>query len=329
MRSGYISAEVKRFEHTVLFALRRHGAVGRVLVLAVSGGPDSVALLHALVRLQMTTQIRLQVVTVNHGLRPTAALDCEMVQALSQKLGVTCETVTLEPFLNATGLESQARTARYHALHEAKKKVGADFIVTAHTASDQAETLLMRLGRGTSLGGAAGIHASREDAVLRPLLQCTRSQVLDYVKALELPFVEDEMNADTQFLRVRMRLSVLPALNEACGYEVAPRLEAFASQAFEDDAFLQQQAMVALSRLSLSVSAVDRPGVLALEKPIRRRVLALFLERNGHALNAQHLAQVDAAFDSPRAVTLSASLRLTVSLSTAKLGPVAKREQVR
>jgi tRNA(Ile)-lysidine synthase len=324
MRAGYINAEVKRFEHTVLQALRRHGAVGCFLVVAVSGGNDSVALLQALVRLQKSTKTRIQVVTVNHGLRPTAARDCEMVQALAAKLAVPCQTVALEPFSTATGLEAQARIARYQALKHVKDRVGANFIVTAHTASDQAETLLMRLGRGASLGGAAGIHALREDAVLRPMLQCTRSQVVEYVRALGLPVVEDAMNSDVQFLRVRMRTSVLPAFSEACGYDVAPRLQEFAAQAFEDDAFLQHQAMVSLTRLSLSTSAIDRPGVLALEKPIRRRVLTLFLERNGLAPNAQHVAQVDAAFDEAGAVTLSASLRLTVSLSTAKLDALEK-----
>ncbi len=309
MRAGYVNPHVKRLEAQVFRSLHRLGAQQRSLVVAVSGGADSMVLLHALHRVQKAAKLRLQVATVDHQLRAQSGDDCQMVEQASERLKLPCARLTVEVDSKASGLESRARDARYAALQSFQKACSADFVATAHTASDQAETLLMRLARGSALKGAQGIAHHRTDDVIRPLLGCSRGEVLGYASALKLPFVTDSMNADAQFFRVRVRESVLPALTTAAGFEVAPLLARFCAHAQDDEQLLSSMAQVALVRVSLSPTRLDGASTLGLLRPIRRRVLALFLEQNQLLASSEAIASLEGTLESGRAVTLSSAMQ--------------------
>lgn len=167
---------------------------------AVSGGPDSMALLamaaHAFAG-------RVEAATVDHGLRPVSAEEAAMVGQWCRSSGVT--HAVLHPPQPLTGnVQQWARTQRYAALEQWRADRGIDWIFTAHHADDQLETVLMRLNRGAGVNGLAGIRA-RQGRILRPLLGVRRAQLLDYACQRGLPFVNDPSNVDPRFDRAVIR----------------------------------------------------------------------------------------------------------------------------
>ncbi|HEV2157014.1 tRNA lysidine(34) synthetase TilS [Bradyrhizobium sp.] len=186
------------------------------LVLAVSGGPDSVALMWLAARWQrsLARGPRLTVVTVDHGLRPEAAREAREVKRLATALGLTHRTLRWRGAKPKTGLPAAAREARYRLLAEAARKTGASHVLTAHTRDDQAETLLMRMLRGSGLAGLSAMArlTARDGIVLaRPLLDVPKSQLIATLKRARIGFADDPTNRDTAFTRPRLR-ALLPQL---------------------------------------------------------------------------------------------------------------------
>jgi tRNA(Ile)-lysidine synthase len=182
---------------------------------AVSGGADSLALL---LLASAALPGRVIATTVDHGLRADAADEARMVARLCAGLGVVHETVTVS--VEPGNLQDRARDARYAALCSAFGKHGADVFATAHHADDQAETVLMRLNRGSGLNGLAGIRARRivgsdaspgECLVVRPLLHWRREELARIVAAAGIDPVRDPSNDDDRFERVRMRRALARA----------------------------------------------------------------------------------------------------------------------
>ncbi len=194
--------------------VRRHAllASGEHVLVAVSGGPDSVALLHVLRLLQPGLGLQLSVCHVHHGLRPAADQDAEFVRGLAARLEcpVTVERVVV-PLGAGRSLEESARAVRYAALRRVARESGAVRIALGHTADDQAETVLMRVVQGAGPRGLAGIPV-RRGRLVRPLLEVDRATVLAHLGAHGLPFVEDATNRDPKLLRNRIRHEVLPLL---------------------------------------------------------------------------------------------------------------------
>ncbi|WP_164018730.1 tRNA lysidine(34) synthetase TilS [Pyxidicoccus trucidator] len=293
---------------TLEAAYKRLGLEGRSVLLAVSGGADSTALLVGTVRVAPRLGLRVEAATLDHGLRPGAEAEVRAVEGLAARLGVPCHARVLEVGAG-TGLEARAREARYAMLETVRRERGLDVVATAHTASDQAETLLMRLARGTALRGAGGIHASRPGLV-RPLLDRTRDEVVAFLEAEGVGFWTDPMNSDPLFFRTRIREDVLPALSRAAGYRVEARLAAFARHAAEDDALLTRLAEEAWRRLLLHDESLDAVGVRALEPPLRRRVLVRLLERDGLPVDDATLLRVLSAVERGRNTPLGQGYEL-------------------
>ncbi len=195
-------------------AVSRHDLLrtGDRVLAAVSGGPDSVALLHVLVCLRSEYHLEVGVCHVHHGLRPEADRDAAVVQGLAAQLGcpVTVEhvAVTLEPGCSP---EQAARAARYAALERAARRFRATRIALGHTADDQAETVLMRVLQGAGPRGLSGMPI-RRGRLIRPLLDVDRATVGAHLAAHGLPAVDDATNRDPKFLRNRIRHELLPLL---------------------------------------------------------------------------------------------------------------------
>jgi tRNA(Ile)-lysidine synthase len=186
------------------------------LVLAVSGGPDSVALMWLAARWQrgLARGPLLTVVTVDHGLRPEAAREAREVKRLATELGLTHRTLRWRGAKPKTGLPAAAREARYRLLAQAARAAGASHVLTAHTRDDQAETLLMRLLRGSGLAGLSAMaQISERDGIIlaRPLLDVPKSQLIATLKRAKIGFADDPTNRDTAFTRPRLR-ALLPQL---------------------------------------------------------------------------------------------------------------------
>ena len=175
----------------------------------VSGGPDSVALLRALVELGGEPAV----LHVDHGLRGEESRgDADFVRELCERLGVRCEVRRLN-LEEGPNLQERAREARYRLAEEVADGLGLRGIATGHTADDVAETVLMNLARGTGLRGLAGIPPVR-GRLVRPLIQRTRREVLEYLASLDQPYRTDPTNLTGKYARNRVRLQVLPVLEE-------------------------------------------------------------------------------------------------------------------
>src|ERR671916_2821416 len=202
MRSASFSNKVHR-------TAERYGMDLRHPLALVSGGPDSVALLRVVVALGGEPVV----LHVDHGLRGEESCeDAEFVRELCRRLNVRCEVRRLGLDGNSN-LQERARDERYRLAGEVAAGMGLGVVATGHTADDVAETVLMNLARGTGLRGLAGIPPVR-GKVQRPLIGCTRTEVLDYLSEIDQPYRTDPTNLTGKYARNRVRLEVLPVLEE-------------------------------------------------------------------------------------------------------------------
>lgn len=228
------------------------------LIVAVSGGPDSIALLALLAEWAGRGRPGLLAVTVDHGLRPEAAQEALMVGEFCATLGVEHRTRCWSGHKPQTGIQEKARAARYALLAEEARATGANAIVTAHTADDQAETLLMRLAAGSGLAGLAGMapRSLVNGIVLaRPLLGIAKSRLVATCKARGLSFVRDPSNDDPRFTRIRWR-QLLPEL--AGAGLTAGRLGQLAGRLARAEEALDRLAVRALAALPAGEDAGRR-----------------------------------------------------------------------
>ncbi len=212
---------------------------GERVVVGVSGGPDSMALLHALRVMSRETGWRVHGAHLHHGLRGTAAdRDLALVKAYAEGEGVPLTIERLAPeSLDGPGVEARGRMLRYAFLHRVAERTGAERIATGHTMDDQAETVLLRLLRGSGTRGLAGIQPRRDDGVIRPLLLARRRSVIAFLKGAGIAYGEDETNRDARFLRNRVRHEVLPLLR-TLSPRITERLASMADRLRADEAYL-------------------------------------------------------------------------------------------
>ncbi len=254
---------------------------GDRVICAVSGGADSVALLYGMFLLREKLQIRLEAVHFNHCLRGQESdRDEQFVRALCHRLDIPLTVGTAQVQPGKKGLEAAAREARYAFFAELPGK-----IATAHTADDNAETVLMHMVRGTGLKGLGAIAPVRGQ-LIRPLLTATRQQVLAFLQEHNLSFVEDSTNQTDAFLRNRIRHHVMPLLLRE-NPRMAENLSAMALRLREDEQALREHADF--------TDGVDIAWLRQLPKARRSRVLTEFLRHCGvREPEAEHVALAEA-----------------------------------
>jgi tRNA(Ile)-lysidine synthase len=194
-------------------------ASGSSVLVAVSGGPDSMALLDVMADLSATYRLRLHAHGVDHGLRPAAAGELDLAEGHANARGVPFGRTAVSVAAGGN-LQERARQARWTALAAAARAVGAKAIATAHHADDRAETVLIRLLQGSSSRGLGAmpardpVSAAPDIEVIRPLLRARKSDVLAHVERRRVPHAVDPSNDDARFLRTRVRRELLPLLCE-------------------------------------------------------------------------------------------------------------------
>lgn len=287
--SSHDSTPVSDAEAAALFAdLKGQPA----LVLAVSGGPDSTALmlLAARWRASLKQGPKLIAVTVDHGLRPQAKQEAAAVATLARKLKLAHRTLRWTGRKPKAGLQQAAREARYRLLSEATRKARATHILTAHTLDDQAETVLIRMARGSGITGLGAMARSApvpgdgtgKTVLVRPLLDLPKSRLIATLKAAKISFAEDPSNRDPRFTRARLR-GVMPVLGEE-GLD-ARRLALLARRLKRADDALEQAVAAAEELLVLKSGqgavTYDRTKYGLMPDEIALRLLGRAVARHG------------------------------------------------
>lgn len=313
------------------------------IVVAVSGGPDSVALmwLAARWRKALARGPDLLAVTVDHGLRPESAREAHDVKRLASSLGVAHRTMRWSGEKPRSGVPAAARAARYRLLARAARQAGASHILTAHTRDDQAETLLMRLLRGSGIGGLAAMarESEREGVLIgRPFLNISKSQLVATLQKARIGYADDPTNRDTRFTRPRIR-AVIDGLSAEGGD--ARNLARLASRLARANAAIEVLADGAARYLALRDQVTgSRPAArtphatfeaeafASLPDEIRLRLLLRAIDRVGHEGPAE-LGKAEALLAHLDRASQTASKTREVRLKQTLAGAVVSLEEGR
>lgn len=303
-------------EISALFAgLRKEPAI----LLAVSGGPDSTALMYlaARWRKRMKTGPRLVAATIDHRLRKVSAAEARAVKKLAGSLGVEHTTLRWSGPKPANGIPAAAREARYAMLARAAHEAGATRVLTAHTLDDQAETFLMRLAHGSGLTGLAAMarySVRGHVGIVRPLLQVPKSRLIATLEKARIPFADDPTNRDTAFTRPRWRKLMPELAREGVDARNISRLVLRLARANEALDAVVDRAEGALVQHDGKRRTIDARAFLTLPDEVRLRLLRRTVDRAGHEGPAE-LGKVEFLLDEVvgAAATSKDSLRRTLA----------------
>ena len=257
------------------------------VVVGVSGGPDSVALLYALHQLSKSYDLTLHVAHLNHGFRGKEALrDARFVEHLAEEMGLSCmvETYDVPAYKKRRSLSSQeaARIVRYQFLEEVRNKVSATKIALGHNANDQAETLMMWLFRGAGLKGLGGMPPVR-GVIIRPLIETTRKEIEEFLSKKNIPFVLDSSNQKNEYVRNRIRQEIFPLLEEHYNPQIVKRLVNTAHILSIENDYLENKAQKVLDEITVSEKGttvvIGKKELLALPLAMQLRCLRAVLQK--------------------------------------------------
>ncbi len=273
---------------------------GDSAIVAVSGGADSLALAYALIKEAPNLAITLIAVTVDHQLQTGSADQAKKVQEQLKAMGYQEVIIEKVSVLEKSGIEADARTARYAALDAIAHAYGASQVFLGHTRDDQAETVLLGLARGSGTRSLSGM-ATVNGKYARPFLQLTRLQTVAACAEAEISAWNDPHNANEQFSRVRVRNKVMPVMEEEIGPGIAAALARSAAILRDDADALDEMAQAVISRVDLS--DLDCAALAELPRAIRSRVLRAAIYAAGApsgSVSADHLSGVEALVTSWR-----------------------------
>jgi tRNA(Ile)-lysidine synthase len=298
-------------ERKVLLTVLEHQMInsGDTIVVAVSGGPDSVCLLRILFQLQRWLNTSLVVAHLNHGLRPGEdERETEFVTNVAKSLNliVAYDKATNLPKAHCSSLEENAREIRYQFLEKVSHEYRAQKVALGHNMNDQAETVLMHLLRGTGPTGLSGIPLIRQGHFIRPLLNITREEIYAYLKQKDMPFMTDSSNLEKRYLRNKIRLELIPLL---LNYQprLIQHLSELASLCGEENQFIEGEAEKGLEMMILDSSDHSLDLSLAafkdLSAPLQYRVVRQAIKQVKGSLrriDIGHIKAVVALANNPR-----------------------------
>ena len=335
----------KTLEQTVAETIGRHAMLesGDTVLVALSGGPDSVCLLNVLNELRPKFSLGLCVAHFDHQLRPEAAVgDTEFARkaAASKGLAFVTSSADVRGFAAEAKLsiEDAARRLRYQFLLRSAVSLGANKVAVGHNADDQAETVIMRLIRGSGPQGLSGIPPVRRlggdggPQIIRPLIDAWRSDIMRYIRANKLKYRKDESNESPEYLRNRIRLELLPMLEQEYNPRIKRRLASAASALAAENDFIETES----SLIAGEVVVERRPGwvrfdaslLAAFHPALRKRVFSelVFSAKPGAGmLESLHYEEADSHVRSGRGrLDLPGGLRLEISEGAGLISEASK-----
>jgi tRNA(Ile)-lysidine synthase len=299
-----INSTVKKVKDTI--SRYRMIEPGDKVIIALSGGPDSVTLLDIMDSISKELDISLVVAHFNHGLRDTEdEAETRLVRDISESMGLSIEIQKASHLtINDSSIEEKAREARYRFLESVMEKHGAQKIAMGHNLNDQAETVLMRILRGSGPSGLAGIPPVRDGRIIRPLIGIKREEIMSYLKERELKYAIDSSNRDTKYLRNRIRIELLPMMLDYQP-QLIDQLSRLSNIIRDEDSYMESMALDWIKReveeytkghVSLQLSSFK-----VLPPPFRNRVARSLLKQIGSDLRRieyDHIISVSNLVDS-------------------------------
>ena len=292
-------------EMQVRRTIRKYGmfAPGEHAIVAVSGGSDSTALLLCLHRLSGEFSLTLTVAHLNHRIRGSEGdADEEFVRQMSEKMKLPFVSETIDVKEAAASkkqnIEELARRMRYDFLKRAARRAGAQKVAVGHNMNDQAETALFRFMRGSGLEGLSGIHPVVDGFIVRPLLECPRRAIYQYLKQQEAPYREDSSNKDLRYARNRIRRELLPYLEDNFNPRLVETIAHEAQLAREAWSFIGSQARGSFARLRCPVEngiSIKIKGFLDLDPALQEEVVRLALKEcrgSIHGIGYVHIQNI-------------------------------------
>ena len=280
--------------------IKKYNLIGRndKIVIAVSGGPDSVALFYLLNSLKKEFKLTLHIAHLDHMLRNDSYRDAEFVKKLAEKfrLPLALTQINVKELSRKGSLEEIARNARLGFLFKVAKEIKADKIALGHHLDDQAETVLMRILRGSGLYGLAGISPKRNIAgyqIIRPLIETRRKEVEAFLKQRKIKPRLDSSNLEDLYLRNRVRNRLLPLLEKGYNKNIKEVLSNMAENVGYDYDYLIHAAHIAMKRLG---PKVNLKKLLKLHPAIQRLVLRLNISRlqgDTRRITFQHIREIE------------------------------------
>lgn len=276
--------DLNAVQKKILAAIKRYDMIksGDRIIAALSGGADSVTLLHCLNTMKETLNFELFACHINHNLRgEDSDRDQAFAEELCEKLGVPIKVFSVDvtgALQKHQSVEEKARELRYKAFATEAGRLNGK-IATAHNSCDNTETVFLNMLRGTGLKGLCGIPAMR-DYLIRPLIFCTREEIENYCEAFDLKFVTDKTNFSDAYTRNNIRLNLLPKLLEINPslYDGISRMTAWLE---EDSAFLEEMALKKLNEAKTGDKVYSANTLAPLPRPILTRVITLLLREAG------------------------------------------------
>ena len=276
-------------EKKVLDTIKKNELIknGDNIVIGVSGGPDSMALLNSLININEKNGLSYKIVVshINHGIREEADSETLFVQEFCKQKQIPCyvrkEKVEELAKFQKIGTEEAGRNLRYEFFEEVAKKENANKIATAHNANDNAETVLMNIIRGSGTSGLKGIEAKRNEKYIRPLIECTRNEVEEYCKEHNLNPKQDKTNLENIYTRNKIRNILIPLMQKEFNPNIITSLNRMSQIAKEENEYLQKQVVKTYNEILIKENLniekktieLDLKQFNILEKVIKKRII--------------------------------------------------------
>ncbi len=270
------------------------------IVIGVSGGPDSICLLHVLYGLKEKLGIEIVVAHVNHMLRDVADLETEYVQSFCKKLGIECYVKKADILeiskTQKKGTEEVGRQVRYDFFDEVAKKTNSTKIATAHNSNDRAETVILNILRGSGLSGLKGIEPIRDNKYIRPLINTDRQDIENYCNDNKLEPKYDKTNNENIYTRNKVRNTVIPYIKKEFNPNIIKTINRLSSLATEENEYLQAITKQEFENLLIEKTEniiLDLHKFNSLNLVIKRRLILYTINEVLHTTNGIEKVNID------------------------------------
>ncbi len=286
----------------VLKTIKKYSLInkGDKIVVGVSGGPDSICLLHILYIFKKELGIEIVAAHINHMIREAADNETEYVQEFCKKLGIECfvkkEDVISLAKQKKRGTEEVGRQVRYDFFDEVLTKTNSNKIATAHNLNDRAETVILNILRGSGISGLKGIEAIRNQKYIRPLINTNREDIEEYCKQNDLKPKYDESNEENIYSRNKVRNVVIPYIKEEFNQNIVKTINRLSDVATEEDEYLQnitKQEYNKISNVENGNIVLDLKKFNKIELVIKRRLIIYTINEAIHTTNGIEKVNID------------------------------------